>query len=130
MNGPTPEAVSLRILCADDDQMARQLVGMVLARNGHEVTCVTDGDEAWEALGARPGDFDVLVTDHDMPKLDGLALVARVRARGFAGPIVVVSGSIDDALAAKYRALEVDAILAKPFFAGQLITAVLRRQMR
>jgi len=110
--------------------MARQLIEMVLARKGHEVTCAKDGEEAWLSLSARPGSYNVLVTDHDMPKLDGLALVTQVRALGFTGRIVVVSGSIDDALAAKYRALEVDAILAKPFLAGQLLTAIQIGQTR
>lgn len=104
--------------------MARQITQAVLTRSGHVVACVNDGHEAWVALTARPDGYDVLITDHDMPRLNGLALVTQLRANGFGGHIVVVSGSIDAVLAAKYRALEVDAMLAKPFSVGELIDTV------
>lgn len=66
----------------------------------------------------------MLITDHYMPRLNGLALVTQLRANGFGGRIVVVSGRIDAVLAAKYRALEVDAMLAKPVSVGELIDTV------
>lgn len=94
---------------------------LALIRSGHAVTCATNGLEAWVELAARPDFYDVLITDHDMPQLDGLGLVTQVRAVGFRGRIVVISGNIDQALGDRYHALAVDAILAKPFSADELL---------
>jgi DNA-binding response OmpR family regulator len=58
--------------------------------------------------------FDVLITDHRMPHLDGLALVTRLRQTAFTGRIIVFSSGLTTQERASYRALSVDSILSKP----------------
>ena len=68
--------------------------------------------------------FDVLITDHQMPKLTGLALVEKVRTTTFAGRIVVESGNLTPELEAAYWALGVDRIVRKvtrPDFIANLV---------
>jgi two-component system chemotaxis sensor kinase CheA len=67
-----------RILVADDSLTARTMQRNVLTAAGYEVTQAVDGAEAWEAL--HEGDFDLLVTDIQMPEIDGIELTRRVRA--------------------------------------------------
>ena len=68
----------MRILVADDDELTRELLDVVLVRAGHEVTVAADGEAAWAAFAdTRP---DVVLSDWMMPGLDGPGLVRRIRA--------------------------------------------------
>jgi two-component system chemotaxis response regulator CheY len=70
-------AMGATILHADDSSAVRRWVAEHLADPGWKVVSVADGQAALEALQARP--FDLLLTDLEMPNLDGLGLVAAVR---------------------------------------------------
>ena len=89
-----------------------QLVEKVLTRAGHQVVCVIDGEQALEC--ASHSTFDVVITDHHMPKLTGLELVTQLRAQGFQGKIVLHTSRLTPGEDAAYRKLNVDAILMKP----------------
>lgn len=80
-----------RILVADDSLTVRELERKLLASRGYAVETAVDGADAWHAL--RASSFDLLVTDIDMPRLDGIELVKMVRAdpRLRDVPVVVVS---------------------------------------
>ncbi len=70
------------ILLAEDDESVRAFVTRALTHRGHEVTAVSDGDAAIEALKAQT--YDLMLTDIVMPGLDGLALAetaARINPR-------------------------------------------------
>lgn len=80
-----------RILVADDSLTVRELERKLLAGRGYVVETAVDGADAWNAL--RNGSFDLLVTDIDMPRLDGLQLTRMIRgdAKFRDLPVVVVS---------------------------------------
>jgi len=110
-----------RILAVDDDEDTQFLYARVLARAGYNVTAVADGEEAWTALlTAR---FDLLLADHNMPRLCGLDLVARMRAAGMTLPVIINSGCLDLREAAAYPHLGLAAVLHKSHFT-ELIDAV------
>lgn len=79
-----------RILLADDDAAARELVARALKADGHTVDATQDGTEALEHLGSQA--FDLLVTDLHMPGMDGASLAKHVRARHPAMRILLMSG--------------------------------------
>lgn len=66
-----------RVLVVDDSPVARALQVALLRRHGHEVDVAADGLEAWNALGT--GNYDLVVTDVEMPRLDGLTLTRRIK---------------------------------------------------
>jgi len=101
-----------RILAADDCPVLRGFYRLVFSGPGTEVVVAGDGAEALRA--AEAGAFDLVVTDHEMPGMDGLALVRALRALGHGGPVAVVSGALTPALAAEYRAAGVARLLSKP----------------
>ena len=68
-----------RILAVDDDEDTQFLQARVLVSAGYNVTAVADGEEAWAALLTRR--FDLLLADHNMPRLCGLDLFERARTR-------------------------------------------------
>lgn len=107
-----------RILYVDDDPTIRSLGGWVLSRLGYVVVTAADGAEAWAALNRE--EFQLLITDHDMPVMTGLELITQARRAGMRIPIVIASGSLN---ALKYRssvALGLAACLEKPFTADEL----------
>ena len=70
----------MRVIFADDNPVARTLLGAVLEELGHEPHGFEDGEQAWEAYRANPSALVVL--DLKMPGLDGLELCRRIRAHG------------------------------------------------
>ncbi len=68
----------MKILVAEDDPFASEVVRIALTQRGHEVVVAADGALAWEAFLAQP--IDVIVSDWFMPRVDGLELCRRVRA--------------------------------------------------
>ena len=92
---------------------------MSFGRDGHQIECADDGEVALAHLIATP-DYDLLITDHCMPVMDGLELVTHLRTRKFQGKIIVFCSELSATVAAEYRALQVDRILYKPIFPSVL----------
>jgi two-component system chemotaxis response regulator CheY len=116
---PAPKK-SLRVLYADDMKELRQLLEVVLGRDGHKVESVPDGNLALDLLKENPAAYDVVITDHHMPTVSGLELVARLRAMNFKGRIIVFSSELSEDVDATYRTHKVDFILPKPVFPSEL----------
>ena len=85
----------VRILVADDDPILREFATVHLSTPVASVETAADGEEAWARLMAEP--FDLLISDIEMPNLDGFGLVARIRAEPRLAhlPIVMVTGRED-----------------------------------
>ena len=111
---------SLRVLYADDMKELRHLLEVVLGRDGHKVESVSDGHLAFDLLKANPTAFDVVITDHHMPTVSGLELVARMRTMDFKGRIIVFSSELSEEVDKAYRDHKVDFILPKPVFPSDL----------
>ena len=111
---PTPPPKRyLRILYADDLVDLRDVMRLALSREGHGVECVEDGRHALDRVLADPG-FDLVITDHHMPRMNGIELVSQLRAVPFRGKILVFSSELSPMIADDYRKLGVDRILYKP----------------
>ena len=78
-----------RVLLVDDDESFRRVQEYQLDSAGYQVTSVADGEAALEAF--REGLHDLVVTDVRMPGLDGLELLARVRAISPDTPVVMIT---------------------------------------
>jgi len=111
---PPPPRRSLRVLYADDLAELRDVVAAVLSADGHTVDTAANGHEAWKRIFTAPAAYDLIVTDHNMPAMDGLEFVTQLRDLAFRGRIVVLSSDQRPELAARYRALGVEEVLAKP----------------
>ncbi len=121
---PPPPGDLCRVLCVDDDPVMQRFFVRALMLPGFAVECVCGAREALERFDADARGFDVLVTDHIMPELDGCELVAALNARGFAGIILVVSGAFTPRVLARYQELGVECFLEKPVDIDALRTAV------
>jgi len=113
-----------RILVVDDDDGVREVVTIVLRRAGFQVGCAVDGESGWEALGAIR--YDLLITDHQMPRLTGLGLLRRVRALPIQLPVILMSAKMPWGETDDWRLLKPGLAIEKPFSIGELLTAVRR----
>ncbi len=92
-----------RILIVDDKEMMRDSVATMLSRKGHTVTVAAGAQAALAKLAERG--FDTLITDLQMPEMDGLELVETIRARYPLVPVILMTahGSEDVAVQALER---------------------------
>ncbi len=82
---------ALRVLMAEDERMAAEVIEEGLVEAGFEVLAANDGQAALD-LAATGAGFDLLLTDLKMPRLDGKELIARLRAKRPDLPVVVMTG--------------------------------------
>jgi two-component system, cell cycle response regulator CpdR len=113
-----------RVLVVDDEESMRLLVARAIAMDGHDITTASDGAEALELLGSAQTAFDLLLTDIQMPVMDGIALALTV-ARDFPDlTILLMTGFADQ----RERASGLNAIahdvISKPFSVAGIRTAV------
>jgi CheY-like chemotaxis protein len=104
-----------RILLVDDDPATLEMVNRALAGDGHQMIICHDGQDALDRLLAAPEAFDLLVSDLQMPGLDGVRLAQRAVATSPRLRIVLMSGfigGIDRANRIKGAAVR---FLSKPF---------------
>ena len=112
----------MRLLVVEDDREAAEYLKKALREAGHLAEIAADG-ESGLAL-ALDGEFDVLVVDRMLPKRDGLSLVAELRDKGIATPVLFLSalGQVDDRVTG-LRAGG-DDYLAKPYSFSELLARV------
>ena len=115
-------ASQTRLLIVDDDPMIRELHALVLNLEGYQVETVADGAEALERLAVQR--FDLLITDRQMPNLDGVSMVLALRMAGNRIPVIMVSGSLAKDSLPPHLAKELAAVLPKPAHAWEVVEAV------
>lgn len=114
------------VLTVDDSAAIRELLAFTLRDAGYEVAEAVDGVDGLAQASARP--FDLVITDYNMPRMDGIALVARLRElpayRGV--PILVLTTEASDEVKARGRAAGATGWLLKPFDPVRVVEVVRR----
>jgi DNA-binding response OmpR family regulator len=122
------EARTMRILLVEDDKQLTESLTEALAVQRYVVDSVSDGETAWEKTQASI--YDLILMDITLPKLDGIQLCERLRDRGYASPVLMLTArdtSLDKVVGLDAGA---DAYMVKPFNLPELlaqIRALLRR---
>jgi CheY-like chemotaxis protein len=109
-------------LVADDSEGVRKVIADICRREGHSVTAVADGDAALHACFQTS--YALVITDQQMPRMTGSALIAALRALRYRAKLCIISGGFADVDHAR-AASGADIALIKPIDVEQL-TAVIR----
>jgi len=113
-----------RVLIADDEDSMRLLVARAIAMDGHDTVTAHDGAEALEILTREDGAFDLLLTDIQMPVMDGIAL-ALSAARDFPRlTILLMTGFAHQRERASNLSAIAHDVITKPFSVADIRTAV------
>jgi two-component system sensor histidine kinase and response regulator WspE len=112
-----------RVLVVEDSLTVRELERKLLANAGYEVEIAVDGMDGWNAV--RAGEFDLVVTDIDMPRMDGIDLVKQIRQHPNLSSVPVMIVSYKDRAEDRNRGLEAgaDFYLAKASFHDESLVA-------
>ncbi|HTJ92538.1 MAG TPA: response regulator, partial [Pararobbsia sp.] len=115
-----------RVLVADDSLTVRELERKLLANRGYDVTVAVDGMDAWNAL--RSDTFDLIVTDVDMPRMDGIELVTMIRRDAVLKALPIMIVSYKDREEDRQRGLDAgaDYYLAKGSFHDEALVDAVR----
>ena len=112
------------ILAVDDSASMRQMVSFTLKNAGFNVVEAVDGQDAYDKAGQR--DFQLVLTDQNMPRMDGLSLTRKLREnpRFAQTPILVLTTESSDAMKQAGRAAGATGWLVKPFDPAKLIEVI------
>lgn len=112
------------VLTVDDSPTIRRMVAMTLGEVGYNVVEAVDGLDGLEK--ATTGHVDAVITDQNMPNMDGLTLIGELRRHpvGRGMPIIVLSTESDESLKMKAREVGATGWMVKPFDQARLIAVV------
>jgi two-component system chemotaxis sensor kinase CheA len=129
VTAPSPEGPGRRlsVLLAEDSITSRTLLKAILESDGYDVTTAVDGVEAFTAL--KEGTFDLVVSDVDMPRMDGFALTAKIRADKKFSELPVVLVTALESREDKERGISVgaNAYIVKSSFDHSKLLEVVKR---
>lgn len=103
---------SLHVLVVDDEAVTRGVLANYLTSDGHSVVTAADAEEALGCVA--DGKFDLLITDHAMPGMNGVQLAAAVRAMRAGHPVILVTGFAAGSMGADEEPAGVDLVMRKP----------------
>lgn len=112
------------ILTVDDSASIRQMISFTLKDAGYEVIEASDGEDAYAKAKRNP--VSLVLTDHNMPKMDGLTLIKNLRGleEYRKVPLLVVTTESSDSMKAQGRAAGASGWLVKPFDPRRLVEVV------
>jgi two-component system chemotaxis response regulator CheY len=116
--------MSKTILAVDDSASIRQMVAFTLKSSGYEVVEAVDGMDGLEK--AKTKSFNLILTDQNMPRMDGLTLIKNLRAMAQykTVPILMLTTESSDAMKAQGKASGATGWLVKPFDPQKLVEVV------
>lgn len=112
------------ILIADDSESIRELVGLTLTAAGYEVLKSEDGERALAELDGKR--IDLVITDLNMPKIDGIDLIRKIRTKESYGTVPILLLTTESQATKKEEARVAGATgwIVKPFIQDKLIAVV------
>lgn len=113
-----PSAQHGRILLADDEEMVRKAIGLILTFGGYSIVEAVDGEDAVNKYLEASPPFDLVLIDVDMPRLGGAEAVERIRRHDPKVKAILLSGGLH------INGIEPISFLQKPFDNQQLIGLV------
>jgi CheY-like chemotaxis protein len=111
---------ALRIVHVDDMRELCEIVRTSLTRDGHSVESFSDGASALRRVEENPTAYDLIISDHHMPKMNGLEVVRQLRRIAYPGKIFIFSSEIDEDVNNLYLDLKVDRVMPKPILLPEL----------
>lgn len=110
----------LNILTVDDEFSVAHALSFALSCPARKLTIAFDGEEALARIAAHSQPFDFVIIDNKMPRVSGIELVRRLRARNFGGKIIILAAHLTEENRSAYTELNVDTMLTKPFDVHEL----------
>ncbi len=116
---PNVNEAKLSVLVVDDNDSIRESLTILLSLKGHRCESATNGIEALQKV--KQSNFDIVITDLQMPEMDGVVLTRELRQLYPNLPVMIMTGQSDDSLLESAISAGAKAFLSKPFGVSELI---------
>jgi CheY-like chemotaxis protein len=123
-SAPSPNGSGESILVVDDEESVREATRKMLMRHGYCVFTAGEGSQALALFSTRLAEISLVITDVDMPVMDGLALVRVLRKMAPRLKIIASTGLSTDQRIETLRQLGIEQPLFKPYTADELLQSV------
>ena len=107
------------VLVVDDNESVREVLTIMLSRRGYWCESATNGIEAMQIV--KQSNFDAVITDLQMPEMDGIVLMRELRQHFSDLPVMVMTGQPDDSLVESAMSAGARELLSKPFEISELM---------
>lgn len=114
------------VLVIEDEETIRDVLKRSIERMGFKVIIASRGDEGLALCAEHQSELSLVITDLNMPGMDGLTVVRNLRTSSPALPVMVMSGRVDDSILAALKELQVAGLIDKPFGYAQVEAAIRR----
>lgn len=121
-----PRALGIPILVVEDEPIVGGVLSSILSRHGYHVTLVGDAKTGLQKLNAPDADFQIVLTDHGMPGMNGLQMIAESKRIHPNLPILLLTGWGETVLETNVVEARPDAVLGKPINQSDLLEAIAR----
>lgn len=118
------QGTARRILVVDDAAAVRDVISNMLSAMGYEVTVASNAGEGLSLFCERP--FDLVMTDLEMPDMDGWTFAIHIKDRSPQTPIILITGQSEEAVMEKLRGSCIDKAMFKPFSLKEMDGAIER----
>jgi two-component system, sensor histidine kinase and response regulator len=122
--GPRKSISPRKILVAEDDPLVAHTIRMALIVDGHTVEVAQDGEQALAMF--KDGDYDLVITDFRMAKMDGLELAEAIKKLSPTKPIILITAYLEAIKTSMGNVSNVDLLLGKPFSVRDLQAALVK----
>lgn len=110
------------ILVVDDDGLIREMIKRILEREGLVAQCAASGEEALEKI--KQGSFSLMITDYNMPGLDGLELSRKGLKMAPEMPIIMNTGDPSPSITRLAREIGISKVMGKPYLPEEMMVNV------
>jgi CheY-like chemotaxis protein len=124
------EKMAARVLICEDQPEIRRLMGWLIEEAGGRATLIDSGEAAVEVVQQAADDFDVVLLDIQMPRLDGSEVARRIRQLGFRKPVIAVTAAAMPTDREKCLQAGCDDYLPKPIEVDKLLSMIARYTAR
>lgn len=111
-----------RILVVDDEEGMREILSRMISFMGYEVVLSGSGDEALGLFLKKA--FDLVITDLNMPGMDGWALLQSIKNKSPKTPVILITGEVREGVMRKIEVAHVDSVMFKPFCSAEIQRAI------
>jgi len=116
---PSRSEAKLNVLVVDDNDCIREVLTALLSREGHRCESAANGREAMEKVAQ--GHFDVVITDVNMPVMDGITLTRELTLHFADLPVMIMTGQLDEQCRKSAFTAGAREVLGKPFEIAELM---------
>ncbi|MDX2226465.1 MAG: response regulator [Verrucomicrobiae bacterium] len=125
---PQPHPSIRKILLVEDHELVAYSIQVVLRTKGYDVRRVANGSAAWRLLSKGLEEFDLVLTDLNMPLMHGDELIGLLRQHQYKGKIFLITSELDPLELRHIKSLKVDQILFKPIKPNEILSAISQQQ--